>query len=285
LVSTAYTMAFVLGHWAVLRLRHSERAVKILREALYGGAAGKVGRHSGRLLRDTYQVGPLLAAGGMGEVYRGFHRRTGRAVAIKMLHPHLVDDPDVLQRFQREAEIAGKLGSPHIVQVIDIDQEENQPFLVLELLEGEDLAARLDRGPLPPAVVAEIVAQVASGVHQARQAGVVHRDLKPENIFLVAPASSGSNVAEVAKILDFGISKIQGAATRITDEVALLGTPGFMSPEQAEGRSPAAARSRGNRFRRCCAPSAIASRRRRARCARACPAPSTPSSASPWPRR
>jgi hypothetical protein len=233
MLTIIYVATFVLGHWAVLRVRHTEQAVRLLRDALHGGAAGAVGRHTGVVLKDSYEVGALLAAGGMGEVYRGLHRRTGRPVAIKFLHPHLVDDPAVLHRFRREAEIAGQLGSPHIVQVLDVDRHDELPFLVLELLEGESLRARLDRaGTLPAAIVADLVTQVAAGLHEARAAGVVHRDLKPENLFLV---DRGPDQPPLVKILDFGISKIQGAATQLTGEAALLGTPDYMSPEQAEG--------------------------------------------------
>lgn len=234
MLTVTYAAAFMLAHWAVVRLRASEQAVRILRQALHGGAGGQVGRHSGTVLRDTYEVGALLAAGGMGEVYRGFHRRTGRSVAIKFLHPHFLEDPQVLLRFRREAEIAGQLGSPHIVQVIDVDRHDELPFLVLELLEGESLRARLDRvGPLAPALVADLITQVAAGLYEARQAGVVHRDLKPENLFLT---ERGLDQPPLLKILDFGISKIQGAATLVTGEAGLLGTPDFMAPEQAEGQ-------------------------------------------------
>jgi len=176
-------------------------------------------------------VGPLIGRGGMGEVYSGHHRRTRRKVAIKMLYPHLVDDPLLRKRFRREAEIAGALGSEHIVEIIDIDVEEDQPFLVLELLEGESLDERIAReGPLPFEVVAEVVSQIARGVAKAHSALVIHRDLKPANI-LLTPRPGGFR----AKILDFGVSKIRGEATAITQEVALLGTPDFMSPEQAIG--------------------------------------------------
>ena len=235
-ITTMYGFTFVLAHWAVLRLRQSEQAVRVLRHALHGGAAGPAGQHTGRTLGETYDVGALLAAGGMGEVYRGFHRRTGRALAIKFLHPHLIGDPGALERFQREAEIAGRLGNPHIVQVLDVNRDGEQPFMVLELLEGEDLGRRLGRdGALPPALVAELVAQAAVGLQAAREAGVVHRDLKPDNLFLVARAAE----PPLLKILDFGISKIQGAATHLTSEVALIGTPDYMAPEQAEGHAAA----------------------------------------------
>ena len=226
-------LTFATASWAVGRVRHRELAMRLLRESLYAADRGKVGRHTGRTLRETYALGSLIGTGGMGEVYRGTHLRTGRAVAVKMLHPHLVEDPAVLVRFRREAEVTGRLGSEHIVGIIDVDEDEAQPFLVLELMEGESLAARIEKGPMPPAEVAEVIEQVARGLDIAHRANVVHRDLKPENIFLCPRAHGGM----VVKILDFGVSKIAGNATAITREIAILGTPDFMSPEQAEGHA------------------------------------------------
>ncbi len=232
-ISTTALMlfAFWATNWTVLRLRHRERAIRILREALAAGEGGEAGRHTGRTLKDTYLVGSLIGRGGMGEVYRGRHRRTRREVAIKMLHPHLLDDSMLLARFRREAEVTGALGSEHIVEILDIDAEDDQPYLVLELLEGESLEDRITReGPLPLPMVADVVTQIARGVEVAHRAGVIHRDLKPANVFLT-PREDGDHV----KILDFGVSKIRGDATALTQEVALLGTPDFMSPEQARG--------------------------------------------------
>lgn len=225
----------VVAFWgvnlAVLRLRHRERAIRILRETLAANEAGALGRHTGRMLNDTYVVGAQIGVGGMGEVYRGEHRRTRRPIAIKLLHPHLVDDPVLLARFQREAEIVGSIGSEHIVRIIDVAQHDDQPFMVLELLEGQSLRERIDRGgPMSPEDAAELFTQLGRGLDAAHAADVVHRDLKPENVFLV-PEGERFQV----KILDFGVSKIRGNATAITQEVALLGTPDFMSPEQAVG--------------------------------------------------
>jgi tRNA A-37 threonylcarbamoyl transferase component Bud32 len=233
-LSFAIALTFVVAHWAVGRMRHKDVAIRMLRESLYAAEQGKVGRHTGRTLRDTYALGPLLGAGGMGEVYTGSHLRTRRKVAVKMLHPHLVEDPTVIARFRREAEIIGKLGSEHIIEVIDIDDDEGQPFLVLELMEGENLASRIaNKGPLTLDEIAELLSQLAEGLDIAHKAGVVHRDLKPENVFLCPRREGGF----VVKILDFGVSKIGGNATAITQEVAILGTPDYMSPEQAAGHA------------------------------------------------
>jgi tRNA A-37 threonylcarbamoyl transferase component Bud32 len=233
-LSFAIALTFVVAHWAVGRMRHKDVAIRMLRESLYAAEQGKVGRHTGRTLRDTYALGPLLGAGGMGEVYTGSHLRTRRKVAVKMLHPHLVEDSTVITRFRREAEIIGKLGSEHIIEVIDIDDDDGQPFLVLELMEGESLAARIgNKGPLPIDEIADLVRQLAAGLEVAHKAGVVHRDLKPENVFLCPRRDGGPAI----KILDFGVSKIGGNATAITQEVAILGTPDYMSPEQAAGHA------------------------------------------------
>jgi tRNA A-37 threonylcarbamoyl transferase component Bud32 len=227
-------LTFVVSNWAVGRLHHKDIAIRLLRESLYAADHGSVGRHTGRTLRETYALGALLGRGGMGEVYAATHLKNQRRVAVKLLHAHLVEDSEVLARFRREAEITSKLGSDHIVRVIDVDQDQEQPFLVLELVEGESLNARLNtRGPLPLDEVASIVEQIATGLDLAHQAGIVHRDLKPENLFLCPRADGGTLV----KILDFGVSKIRGNATALTGEVAILGTPEFMSPEQALGRA------------------------------------------------
>jgi serine/threonine-protein kinase len=232
-LSAMIGLAFVTVSWMVARLRHRERAIQILRESLAASEAGKLGRHTGRTLKDTYVLGGLLGIGGMGEVYRARHRRTRRAVAVKLLHAHLTDDPVLLARFRREAEIAGAVGNDHIVEVLDVDVDDGQPFMVLELLEGENLRDRVDRaGPLPLELAAVVCAPLGAGLEAAHGAGVVHRDLKPENIILV-PGKDGPRL----KILDFGVSKIRGNATALTGEISLLGTPDFMSPEQALGQT------------------------------------------------
>ena len=232
-LTIALGLTFVVAHWAVARMRHKDVAIRMLRESLYAAERGKVGRHTGRTLRDTYAIGPLLGTGGMGEVYAGTHVRTHRKVAVKMLHPHLIEDAQVLSRFRREAEITGKLGSENIIHVIDVDEEDGHPFLVLELLEGQSLAARLKSGgmlPLPEIV--DIMDPIASALDLAHGAGIVHRDLKPENVYLCR-RSDGQGTT--VKLLDFGVSKIRGSATAITREVAMIGTPDYMSPEQATG--------------------------------------------------
>jgi hypothetical protein len=226
-------LTFAIAHWAVARLRYREAAIQLLRESLYARDHRRVGRHTGRSLNDTYLLGELLGTGGMGEVYRGTRADQAEPLAIKLLHPHLIDDASVLERFRREAEITSALGSPHIVQVIDVGEDDGHPYMVLEHLEGQSLGERLRTdGPIPAHDLVQLARQLADGLDVAHDSGVVHRDLKPENIFLV-PAAPGEPPR--LKILDFGVSKIRGRATTLTRQVALVGTPDFMSPEQAVG--------------------------------------------------
>jgi len=187
----------------------------------------------GRVLDGTYQIVRPLARGGMGEIYEAVHARLGgKRYAIKVLHPVFASNEEVFRRFRREAEIASQLGHDHIVEVQDFNvTPDSVPYMVMELLEGEDLAARIERGPLPLVHVVHIVDQVASALAAAHQAGIVHRDLKPQNIFLTKRRGSD----EFVKVLDFGISKMQDSSSVITRDQSLMGTPFYMSPEQAMG--------------------------------------------------
>ena len=230
-VSVAMLLAFIATNTLVAKLRSKEAAIKILRANLAAAQPGRVGRYTMRTLNDTYVLGNLIGKGGMGEVYRGHHRRTRRPLAIKTLHAHLVDDEKLLKRFQREAEITGSLGSPHIVKIVDVGRDAELPYIVLELLDGDSLGDLIERtGPLPLDQAQSILVQAATGLEIAHEGGITHRDLKPENLFL---ARSGEGV--VVKLLDFGISKIHADVTVLTQDVALMGTPCFMSPEQARG--------------------------------------------------
>src|SRR5262249_614404 len=143
-------------------------------------------------------------------------------VAIKLLHAELQDD-EIVARFRREALIASQLNHPNIVDVTDFNvTPDGTPYLVLEYLQGESLAQRLKLGPLPLDQVLSIIRQVGSAVAAANREGIVHRDLKPQNIFLV-PKEVDGRVIEIAKVLDFGISKIRGSQTVKTQESTLLG--------------------------------------------------------------
>ncbi|HEX2734342.1 MAG TPA: serine/threonine-protein kinase [Polyangiaceae bacterium] len=181
------------------------------------------------VLAGKYRLTAELGRGGMGSVWRAEHLTLRSQVAIKLIDPELARHPEALERFLSEAQAAARLRSPHVVQVLDFGQDGAIPFIVMELLEGESLGARLDRSQvLTPADTARVLEQVARALDRAHEANIVHRDLKPDNIFIVRDRDS-----EVAKVLDFGIAK-NGIATRAhnTRGGVMLGTPDYMSPEQ-----------------------------------------------------
>jgi serine/threonine-protein kinase len=171
----------------------------------------------------------------MGTVFVAEHVRLGRKVAVKVLARHLSQDSQALARFHREAAIVAHLTHPHIVQVLDYDTtDDGQPYIVMELLRGESLSAKLEReGRLELGLVTRVVHQVALGLAAAHRASVVHRDLKPANVFLSADSDDQLQV----KVLDFGISLRSSTDRRLTGEYDVLGTPDYMSPEQAAGRT------------------------------------------------
>ncbi len=192
------------------------------------------------VLADTYELTRLLGEGGMGAVWEARHRRLkDKRVAIKVLHPIIASDSEAMARFQREAEIACRLGHPNIVDVHDFNTlPDGAAYLVLELLKGESLADRVQRGPIPAAQALSIARQIAAALQAAHQHSIIHRDLKPQNIFL-CPTDAGGYAAEQVKVLDFGISKIRGSSTVATQTAAILGTPQYMAPEQATGDNDA----------------------------------------------
>ena len=183
-----------------------------------------------------YQVVRLIGEGGMGAVYEGVHLAIGKKVAIKIMSPDLAANPDARARFLREAQLTSRVRHPHAVDVTDIGSEAGQPFLVMELLEGEDLASFIEwRGRLPLEQAADIMLPVAAAVAAAHDEGIIHRDLKPHNIFL----SQTRDGAIVPKVVDFGISKAPadplpaaGPALVMTPvvqtTVGLMGSPGYL---------------------------------------------------------
>ncbi|MEP6863939.1 MAG: serine/threonine-protein kinase [Deltaproteobacteria bacterium] len=187
----------------------------------------------GTMLDDKYRVEELLAVGGMGAVYVGTHTKLRKRVAIKVLNPQL-STPPMIERFHREAITASQIGHEGIAQVTDLGTSAaGEPFLVMELLEGESLAARLKAtGALPIEVACELGCAILSPLGAAHRAGIIHRDLKPDNVFLVRQSRG-----EMVKLLDFGISRATGleGEFRLTTTGLVLGTPYYMSPEQARG--------------------------------------------------
>ncbi len=191
----------------------------------------------GAVIDETYLIETVIGRGGMGAVYLASHTRlAGKKVAIKMLHAELGGD-EVLARFKREADIASQLDHPNIVKVENYNKlADGTPYIVYEYLQGESLAQRLaDGGAMAIDSVFSILRQIGSALSAAHRAGIVHRDLKPQNIFLV-PSEIDGRAIEIAKVLDFGISKMRGSQTVKTQEATLLGTPQYMAPEQATGQ-------------------------------------------------
>ena len=192
---------------------------------------------NGTTLRGTYVIEERLATGGMGEVYAARHVRLPGKFAVKVLSHRLLRDPEAVARFCREASIVSMFRHPNVVQVFDFDiTATGMPFLVMECLEGKDLAKHvLEHGPMAPARVAHIIRQIASALEAAHARGFVHRDLKPANVMLV----DCEGFTDFVKVLDFGVSKICGAEPQLSGQWRMLGTPSYMAPEQAEGRSEA----------------------------------------------
>jgi serine/threonine protein kinase len=190
----------------------------------------------GTLLAEKYRLVSLLGRGGMGEVWRAEHLGLRSPVAIKLMNPETVSNPEALARFNREAQAAASLRSPHVVQILDhgLDPLLQVPFIAMELMEGESLAARLERvGRLSPADTARVVAHIARALARSHEAGIVHRDLKPDNVFLIR-----GDDEEIAKVLDFGIAKANTQSldpASVTRTGAVMGTPYYMSPEQISG--------------------------------------------------
>ncbi len=190
-----------------------------------------------------YELVRLVGRGGMGKVYEAINPTIGKRVALKMLDSEVAKHRDAVARFHREAQAASAAESPHIVEIFDSGiTDEGVPYIVMELLRGESLASLLKREPrLSSEETKRIMVMVLRGLARAHEAGIVHRDLKPDNIFLVDRQPEPT----FAKILDFGISKIERTrtTTTLTREGTVLGTPSYMSPEQAQGESAVDARS------------------------------------------
>src|SRR5262245_3055212 len=179
---------------------------------------------------DSYEITALLGSGGMGEVYRARDTRLDREVAIKVLPEHMAKDRRALARFEREAKAVAALSHSNILAIYDVGTVEDVKYIVTELLEGETLRSRLNRGPLLWRKAVETCIEIAEGLEAGHTKGIIHRDLKPENIFLTDDGR--------VKILDFGLatfpapSDCDDTANSWTEAGAVLGTAAYMSPEQ-----------------------------------------------------
>jgi len=189
----------------------------------------------GTIIADRYRITSKVGGGGMGQVYKAEHVRMRRTCAIKVLRGALTDDPEAIQRFQREAENASQISHPNVAQIYDFGEHERLVYLAMEFIEGESLADLLGRQPaVHPDVAADIISQAAAALDAAHARGVMHRDVKPDNIML-AKHPDGTYLV---KLVDFGIAReMTREEQRVTRTGLVIGTPEYMSPEQLSGEA------------------------------------------------
>jgi serine/threonine protein kinase len=187
----------------------------------------------GQLVGGKYRMLRELGRGAMGAVFEAEHVATGKHVAVKWLHPHVMESKSAVERLVREAQASARVRHSNVVDVYDVERDGDALFLVMEYLEGEPFASLLDRGGAPFHKVLELIVQAMRGVAEAHRQGVVHRDIKPDNIFL---SYQNDRPEPIAKVLDFGISKLDApGGLSLTQTGSALGTPLYMSYEQLSG--------------------------------------------------
>jgi serine/threonine protein kinase len=190
----------------------------------------------GQIIEGKYRIVRLIGQGGMGAVYEGVNQLIDRRVAIKVMLPDI--GSAAVGRFEQEARAAGRIGNDHILEILDVGKlPDGAHYMVAEYLDGESLESRLEsRGALQPGELAPIALQLLGALAAAHRAGVLHRDLKPDNVFLVREKAGHR---DFVKLIDFGISKFaQDSALNLTKTGTMVGTPYYMSPEQARGKGP-----------------------------------------------
>jgi serine/threonine-protein kinase len=220
----------VLFDRVVRSLAHRDALLAEARQDLHDVLkAGGLGRWTDEVL-GGYRLGRVLGRGAMGEVYEATRTATGDAAAVKLLHPHVLEQSELVQRFTREARIVASLSVPNVVRVLEVSPPDARvPYIAMERLVGHDLADYLrEHKRMGVRAVLTMLRQVSVGLDAARDAGVVHRDLKPRNVFLAR-----EGVHETWKILDFGVARLAGEETLTRDQI--VGTPNYMAPEQANG--------------------------------------------------
>lgn len=234
-LSRRATLAAIQRSNEAIRLaRHREAQIDEANQNLdmaLRAVAGGEGRYTGARA-GKYILAEVIGRGAMGEVYAATHEGTSARAAVKVVRANVLEDPALLKRFLREGEVAGRLDVPNVVRVFEVGELSGRvPYIAMELLRGHDLAWHLRHNEeIDLAFVIDFINQVAAGLQAAHDASVVHRDLKPQNLFLTDPEGSSP---PAWKILDFGISKLKGSTGTLTQNM-ILGTPGYMSPEQAQ---------------------------------------------------
>ena len=186
----------------------------------------------GQVLDGRYKIEKLLGEGGMGIVYKGVHTTLGKSLAIKVLRPEVSKNEEILQRFRQEAQSASQIGNPHIIDISDFGTlPDGSTYFVMEFLTGKSLTAALAEGKFSVARTINVMRQLCGALGAAHEIGIVHRDLKPDNVQLVERGGQ----KDFVKVLDFGIAKVGGSTSKLTQAGQVFGTPHYMSPEQCAG--------------------------------------------------